>query len=160
MLSVSVDKKSLTLSNAYCRSAIKRNLEPTMATAAARKAWNDAMKATAATALVPTAGRNSKRRSDRHKKQDRRTKARRVFHNAENDEFRTALWVDALEGVDPAVAAGEDDDDYDFGGERSMVVDPSAAAKMGSRLSISPSRQGPVKARLRLLFGVRTKTLS
>ena len=101
------------LTNAQCRSAINRILEQIMATAAARKAWNDAMKATAATALVPTAGRNSKRRSDRHKKQDRRTKARRVFHNAENDEFRTALWVDALEGVDPAVAAREDDEDYD-----------------------------------------------
>lgn len=84
-----------------------------MATAAARKAWNDAMKATAAT--LPTAsGAGRKRRSDRHKKQDRRTKARKVLHNAsESDEFRTALWVDALEGVDPAVGAVDDDDDYD-----------------------------------------------
>ena len=85
-----------------------------MATAAARKAWNDAMKATAAVTL-PTAGRNNKRRSDRHKKQDRRTKARKVLHNAtETAEFRTALWVDCLEGVDPTVGAlDDDDDDYD-----------------------------------------------
>ena len=88
-----------------------------MATAAARKAWNDAMKKTAGATLLPPAlqGRPTKRRSDRHKKQDRRAKARKVLHSAsENDEFRTALWVDALEGVDPAVAAAADDDDeYD-----------------------------------------------
>jgi len=74
------------------------------------------MKATAGAASLPPAlqGGGRKRRSDRHKKQDRRAKARKVVHNAaESDEFRMALWVDALEGVDPAVAAVADDDDYD-----------------------------------------------
>lgn len=82
--------------------------------AAARKAWNEAMKATAGVSL-PQAGRKQKRRSDRHKKQDRRSKARKVFQNAnENEEFRTAVWVDALEGVDPSTAiAADDDEEYD-----------------------------------------------
>jgi YL1 nuclear protein C-terminal domain len=88
-----------------------------MASASARRAWNDAMKATAGAALPPALqGQNQKRRSDRHKKQDRRSKARKVLsHNSgyENDEFRTAVWVDALEGIDPSAVAPDDDDDYD-----------------------------------------------
>ena len=111
-----------------------------MATAAARKAWNDAMKATAATALVPTAGRNSKRRSDRHKKQDRRTKARKVHEPAENAEFRTAVWVDALEGVDPAVTAGDDDEDYD---QLEELQDHDAGGKKKRRPTAR--RKGQVK---------------
>ena len=89
--------------------------------AAARKAWNEAMKATAgATALPPgLQQRPKKRRSDRHKKQERRAKARKVQQLAgvggggENDEFQTALWIDALEGVDPSAAAVDDDEEYD-----------------------------------------------
>lgn len=87
-----------------------------MAASGARKAWNDAMKETARAALPSSALQGRKRRSDRHKKQDRRTKACKVFHTAhdDDDEYRIALWVDALEGIDPvAVAVADDDDDYD-----------------------------------------------
>lgn len=88
-----------------------------MASASARRAWNDAMlKATVGAALPPALlTQKNKRRSDRHRKQDRRSKARKVFHNSsdDTDEFRIAVWVDALEGVDPAAAAAEDDDEYD-----------------------------------------------
>jgi hypothetical protein len=45
---------------------------------------------------------------------DRRSKARKVFHSAnDTDEFRTAVWVDALEGVDPSAVNHEDDEEYD-----------------------------------------------
>jgi YL1 nuclear protein C-terminal domain len=75
------------------------------------------MKATAGAALPPALqGQNQKRRSDRHKKQDRRSKARKVLSHSsdyESDEFRTAVWVDALEGIDPSAVAPDDDDDYD-----------------------------------------------
>lgn len=92
--------------------------------AAARRAWNDAMKATAGAAALPPALQqgNQKRRSDRHKKQDRRAKARKGSLFASGDEsqadreYRIALWVDALEGIDPlasAAAAPEDDEEYD-----------------------------------------------
>jgi hypothetical protein len=96
-----------------------------MASAAARRAWNDAMKATAGAAALPPAllQANNKRRSDRHKKQDRRVKARKgnLYNNANNEsqsdrDYRTALWVDLLEGIDPGAVAGtepEDDDAYD-----------------------------------------------
>lgn len=86
-----------------------------MATSAARKAWNEAMKATAgATALPPALQqRTQKRRSDRHKKQERRTKARRAQVYDDNDELRSALLVDALEGVDPSMPVMEDDEEYD-----------------------------------------------
>jgi len=116
-----------------------------MATAAARKAWNDAMKATAAT--LPTAGlAGRKRRSDRHKKQDRRTKARKVLHNAsENDEFRTALWVDALEGVDPAAGVVDDDDEYDQleelqddGGKKKKRAAPRRKGKGQAKPGVMP----------------------
>lgn len=73
------------------------------------------MKATAgANALLPGIHqRPLKRRSDRHKKQDRRAKARRVQSSLdENAEYREAVWVDALEGVDPSAPA-EDEDEYD-----------------------------------------------
>jgi len=89
--------------------------------AAARKAWNEAMKATAgATALPPALQqRTQKRRSDRHKKQERRAKARRGLQSVgglegeEEEEYRAAVWVDALEGVDPSAPTVDDDDDYD-----------------------------------------------
>ena len=63
-----------------------------------------------------------KRRSDRHRKQERRTKARKTSHmglSGETDEYRAAVWIDALEGVDPAVSAAvdEEDDEYDELGE-------------------------------------------
>ena len=86
--------------------------------AAARKAWNEAMKATAGATALPPAFQQPqrKRRSDRNKKQERRTKARKVQKlgdDPESDEYRTALWIDALEGVDPSTAAADDDEEYD-----------------------------------------------
>ena len=90
--------------------------------AAARRAWNDAMKATAGVAALPASLlANKKRRSDRHKKQDRRIKARKgsLFNTDENQadrDYRIALWVDSLEGIDPlasAAAAPDDDEEYD-----------------------------------------------
>ena len=94
---------------------------------AARKAWNEAMKATAgATALPPALQqRTTKRRSDRNKKQERRTKARKVLNQSigdgddiEEQQYRAAIWVDALEGIDPnkpqsGIAGGDEDDEYD-----------------------------------------------
>lgn len=85
---------------------------------AARKAWNEAMKATAGSAALPSALQNRphKRRSDRHKKNERRAKARKVDHfssaGGENEEYRTAVWIDALEGVDPVITV-DDDEEYD-----------------------------------------------
>ena len=75
------------------------------------------MKATAAATAIPPAlqQRSQKRRSGRNKKQERRDKARKVQSVAgqDTDEFRAAIWIDALEGVDPLAAAVEDDDEYD-----------------------------------------------
>lgn len=86
---------------------------------AARKAWNEAMKATAgASALPPSLQQGSrKRRSDRQKKKlDRRSKARKAqgLMDDNDDEYRQAVWLDALEGVDPtAPGADDEDDEYD-----------------------------------------------
>ena len=83
---------------------------------AARKAWNEAMKATAGSAALPPAlqQRPLKRRSDRHKKNERRTKARKInlASPGENEDYQAAVWIDALEGVDP-VATVDDDEEYD-----------------------------------------------
>ena len=93
-----------------------------MTTAAARKAWNEAMKATAGAAALPAvlAGQPHKRRSHRHKKlsdKGRRRKRKITARpSADDEEYTTAVWVDALEGVDPALALDEDgpaDDDDD-----------------------------------------------
>lgn len=95
---------------------------------AARKAWNEAMKATAGSVALPPAlqERKQKRRSDRHKKQERRTKARKVMtgynnNNGDDDddietkEYQMAVWIDVLEGVDPALeAAAQDDLDEEY----------------------------------------------
>ena len=87
-------------------------------TSAARKAWNEAMKATAGTAALPPAfqGRPQKRRSGRNKKQERRAKARKVAVTGESDEYNMAVWIDSLEGVDPAVLV-DDDEEFDELGE-------------------------------------------
>jgi YL1 nuclear protein C-terminal domain len=91
-----------------------------MASATARRAWNDAMKATAGAAALPPALQlaNKKRRSDRHKKQDRRIKARKgtLFNNSRSEsksdqDYRIALWVDALEGIDPTTSGRTEGDD-------------------------------------------------
>lgn len=89
-----------------------------MSTGAQRKAWNEAMRSAAgASAVLP---QSQKRRSDRRKKQDRRTKARKVqglANGGDTDaqEFQAAVWMDALEDVDPsqALLLQEDDDEYD-----------------------------------------------
>jgi hypothetical protein len=80
------------------------------------------MKATAgANALLHIPGlqsKPSKRRSDRHRKQERRAKARKALSVEENVEYREAVWADALEGVDPTAPTGgdgydDDEDEYD-----------------------------------------------
>jgi hypothetical protein len=82
---------------------------------AQRKAWNEAMRTAAgATALPPALQPHTqKRRSDRHKKQERRDKARRVQTMSEDKDFRAAVWLDALEEVDPSAPTGDDDVEYD-----------------------------------------------
>lgn len=81
---------------------------------AARKAWNEAMRSVASSAALPPAfqRRPQKRRSDRNKKQERRAKARKVAVSGESDEYNTAVWIDSLEGVDPAVVV-DDDEEFD-----------------------------------------------
>jgi hypothetical protein len=99
-----------------------------MASASARRAWNDAMKVTAGAAALPPAlqqGNATKRRSDRHRKQDRRIKARKgsLYGSSSNmsgesqadRDYRIALWVDMLEGIDPtANTGGEPDEDEEY----------------------------------------------
>lgn len=84
---------------------------------AQRKAWNEAMRSTAGASALPPAlqGSTTARRSDRHKKQARRQKARKITHmdDASTQEFRAAVWLDALEDVDPSGGAVEDDEEYD-----------------------------------------------
>jgi hypothetical protein len=84
---------------------------------AQRKAWNEAMRSAAgASALPPSLLQNtSTRRSDRRKKQARREKARRATHleDESNQEFRTAVWMDALEEVNPSGNMEQDDEEYD-----------------------------------------------
>jgi YL1 nuclear protein C-terminal domain len=125
-----------------CRCISETSLLSSMATsAAARRAWNDAMKATAGAAALPPALQQAskKRRSDRHKKQDRRAKARKgsLFSNTNDEDhsdrdYRIALWVDALEGIDPlasAAAAPEDDEEYD---ELEELEDDTQKKRRGS----------------------------
>lgn len=75
--------------------------------ASARRAWNQAMKATAP-ALPP----KRQRRSDRNKA-ERRTKAARKGGMFMEEELRTALWIDALEDV-PAQQQQQDDADEEY----------------------------------------------
>lgn len=82
---------------------------------AQRKAWNEAMKSAAGAAALPSTLANSlkSRRSDRRKKQARREKARKFTASNINDEssqeYRAAVWMDTLEGVNTADAAHEHD---------------------------------------------------
>ena len=72
------------------------------------------MKKTAGAVLPPSLQKVTKRRSDRNKKQERRAKARKVVSiSTDGSEYQTAVWVDALEGVDPSTVALDDDDAYD-----------------------------------------------
>jgi hypothetical protein len=112
--------------------------------AAARKAWNEAMKATALTALPPAMQqRQTKRRSDRNKK--RRQKARKVqrVNGGENDEFRTALWVDALEGVDPSAAAVDEDEEYDELDDLDDRKKKTARKRQRTKVGVLPKRFAP-----------------
>lgn len=67
-----------------------------------------------AAALQP---QRQKRRSDRRKKQDRRDKARKVQSvagSSEHQEYQAAVWLDALEDVDPSAGLAQDnDEEYD-----------------------------------------------
>ena len=87
-----------------------------MSTTAQRKAWNEAMRNAAGASALPLLPQNQKRRSDRRKKQDRRDKARKVQSvsgSADQQEFQAAVWLDALEDIDPSTQIQEDDDEYD-----------------------------------------------
>lgn len=83
--------------------------------AAARKAWNDAMKASAPT-HIRGAARPRKRRSERRARTCK-TSATTATSAAESAELQRSIWVDALEEVDAhaqdqGAAAGQDDDAY------------------------------------------------
>lgn len=83
-----------------------------------RKAWNEAMRSAAGAQALPAGlqPKNTKRRSDRRKKQDRRDKARKVvgIGGPESKEILAAAWMDALEDIQATgVAGAEDDDSYD-----------------------------------------------
>lgn len=79
---------------------------------AQRKAWNEAMKSTAGVAALPPAlqAKMTSRRSDR-RKQARREKARKVTVLGDA-EYRSAVWMDALEEVDPSGPV-EEEEEYD-----------------------------------------------
>jgi YL1 nuclear protein C-terminal domain len=78
---------------------------------AQRKAWNEAMRTAAAAALPASLQTKlSARRSDR-RKLARREKARKVTVMGD-EEFRAAVWLDALEEVDTS-AAVDDEEEYD-----------------------------------------------
>jgi len=84
---------------------------------AQRRAWNDAMRSAAGAAALPKSLQVSTtaRRSDRRRKQSRREKARKVTNlgDASSEDFRAAVWLDALENVDPAGGGADDDEEYD-----------------------------------------------
>jgi YL1 nuclear protein C-terminal domain len=110
-----------------------------MSTAAARKAWNEAMKATAGVAALPPAVQQQvspppKRRSYRHSHprhksgiRNSSSKSTTTTNNAtattdqEQEEYKTWIWMDALEGIDPSMHVNnpedqdKDDDDDEFG---------------------------------------------
>lgn len=131
-------------------------------TSSARKAWNEAMKATAGIAALPVAiqeqviigsPQQQKRRSDRHRGKSggggrRATKAAKVLDH-ENDEYRTWVWVDALEGVDPSINATADDDD-DFGDivESPDHDDNKKRTKKSKTTSTSRSKQQKSESKL------------
>jgi YL1 nuclear protein C-terminal domain len=78
---------------------------------AQRKAWNEAMRTAAGASALPASLQTnlSSRRSDR-RKQARREKARKVTVMGD-EEFRAAVWLDALEEVD--TSAVDDEEEYD-----------------------------------------------
>lgn len=117
-----------------------------MSQLAARKAWNEAMKATAgATALPASLQAKQKRRSGRNKKQERRDKARKVLNHSGQDsrEYRAAVWIDALEGVDPLAAAPEEDDEYNEIEELDDKKRASKRRKKGKAAGVLPKRFMP-----------------
>lgn len=101
-----------------------------MSNAVQRKAWNEAMRSAAGASGGALQPQRQKRRSDRRKKQDRRDKARKaqsVAGSADQREFQAAVWLDALEDVDPSAGLGQDDDEeYD-------VMDELDDAKKGKK---------------------------
>lgn len=86
--------------------------------ASQRKAWNDAMRSAGATTL---GGPSLARRSDRQKKHSRREKARKgldqLESTTEQQEYRAAARIDALEDVlpeeDEIIAEQDEEDEYD-----------------------------------------------
>lgn len=138
----------------YCARVFQIRVALVTMAAAARKAWNEAMKATAgATALPPALQqRPQKRRSDRHKKQERRTKARKVqlLAGGESDEFQSALWIDALEGVDPLLAAAVDDVDEEY----DELDDLEASTTSGGKRSKNKRGRGAASSRKKQKAGV------
>ena len=68
--------------------------------------------AAGASALPPALKQTTTRRSDRRKKQARREKARKISSNlGESQEYRAAVWMDALEQVEANVE--QEDEEYD-----------------------------------------------
>jgi len=140
-----------------------------MSTAVQRKAWNEAMRAAAGASahLLPSAQTATlKRRSDRRKKQDRRDKARKTTRVSDADDkdqqdYQAAVWIEALEEIDPALAQGilhDDDDEYNVldeidDGANDDAQGKAKGAKKGggkkrSRNATSSSVRGAMPKRL------------
>jgi hypothetical protein len=113
---------------------------------AQRKAWNEAMRVAAGSTL-PKALQKQPRRSDRRK----RTRARRTSTAAldGDDGYRAAVWLDALEQVDPS----QEDQDVEQEEEYNELEDlqqPSQAGgkKRGGRRS-TRSKTGQIPKRFK-----------
>mmetsp|Transcript_4916 Transcript_4916/g.7173 ORF Transcript_4916/g.7173 Transcript_4916/m.7173 type:complete len:218 (-) Transcript_4916:29-682(-) len=119
-----------------------------------RKAWNDAMR----TAAGIHATAHSARRSDRHKKQQRREKARKgvdlgATSSLEEREYRAAIRVDALEEVTD-LDQGDDQLEEEYDEEEEMASKGSKKGRgkkqTSKRKARKSAKNGPEAAIKRL----------
>lgn len=113
-----------------------------------RKAWNEAMRSAAGASALPPALQKSNlaRRSDRRKKRVRREKARRATNLSDvaGQEFRSAVWMDALEEIDPATGdLAEVDEEYDELEEVDSKTRKRRRASQAEKAGIMPKRFKP-----------------
>lgn len=111
---------------------------------AQRKAWNEAMRSAAGVSNLPISLQNKTRRSDRRKRRDkaRTTNSSSFGLGGEHEEYRAAVWLDALEQVaDDAEQQDNQEEEYNELEE----LDKKTSRKRGAQKA-APKKQKKTKA--------------
>mmetsp|Transcript_12255 Transcript_12255/g.14043 ORF Transcript_12255/g.14043 Transcript_12255/m.14043 type:complete len:222 (-) Transcript_12255:271-936(-) len=118
---------------------------------AQRKAWNEAMLSAGGVSSLPKSLQTKTRRSDRRKKRDkaRTSSSTKAGNYVEDQGYNTAVWLDALEGVDPLQDEDENAEKQEEYNELEELNQKSKPAKKKRKTRATKMKVGQLPKRFK-----------